>query len=283
MARRTGGVSLAARLAREIYRTTQAAVKTRSLMYPRVLWRVLRKPRLTPGTMRFPFGRIRYTDAISLLTTYHQIFVEGIYQVNGLGATPTIIDCGGNVGLSVIAFKQRYPQARILTFEADPALATILAQNVKALGLTDITVEAKAVGAFNGQVMFQPDSAVSGHVIESNGATIPPKAVGVPSIRLSDRIDGPVDLLKMDIEGSEYDVIADLSHTGRIAEVKTLICEVHGNPSTQRRFAELWRQLTEAGFRLSLYDARVAGDPRETPFAVIPGTYYAVLLYAWRL
>ena len=95
-----------------------------------------------------------------------------------------------------------------------------------------------------------------------------------------DQIDGPVDLLKMDIEGSEYDVIADLCQSGRIAQVRTLICEVHGNPATQRQVGELWRQLTEAGFRLSLFDARVDGDPREAPFSVIRGRYYAVIVDA---
>lgn len=282
MTRRTSGVSLTTRLAREFNQAVRAVVRTRSLVYPRILWRILRKGRRTPGTMRLPFGRIRYLDAVSLRTTYHQIFIEGIYQTDGLGEEPTIIDCGGNIGLSVIAFKQRYPQARILTFEPDSALAAVLMQNVKALELTNITVEAKAVGAVDGHVMFKPDGAVGGHVVESNSATSAPQAVSVPAVRLSDLIHGPVDLLKLDIEGSEYDVIADLSQSGRIAQVKTLICEVHGNPSTQHRIPALWEQLTTAGFRLSLCDARVVGDPRETPFSVIPGKYYAVLVYAWR-
>ena len=186
MAKRAGGMSLTARLADELSHTIRSVVKTRSLVYPRILWRILRQRRLTPGTMRFPLGRIRYLDAVSLRTIYYQIFVEGIYQVDGLSATPTIIDCGGNIGLSVIAFKQRYPQARILTFEADPKLAAVLAQNVKALGLSDVTVEAQAVGGVNGHVLFQPDSAVGGHVVESHGASTPAQAISVPLVRLSD-------------------------------------------------------------------------------------------------
>ncbi len=126
MAKRAGGMSLTARLAEELSHTIRSVVKTRSLAYPRILWRILRKPRRPLARCGFPFGRIRYVDTDSLRTTYYQIFVEGIYQVDGLGAAPTIIDCGGNIGLSVIAFKQRYPQARILTFEADPTLAAVL-------------------------------------------------------------------------------------------------------------------------------------------------------------
>jgi FkbM family methyltransferase len=280
--RRARGASLPARLARELTHTAQAVIRTRTLVYPRIVWRILRKPHRTRGEMRLPFGRIRYADADSLRTTYHQIFVQGIYQVDGLGDAPKIIDCGGNIGLSVIACKLRYPQARIVVFEADPALAAILAWNIKSLGLTDVTIEAKAVGATNGHVLFQPDGAVDGHVVAPDGATGPANAISVPAVCLSDLIDEPVDLLKLDIEGSEYDVIADLSQSERLVQVRSLICEAHGNPSTQRRFAELWQLLTEAGFCLSLYDARVGGVPRETPFPVIPGKDYAVIVYAWR-
>ncbi|HEY1387201.1 MAG TPA: FkbM family methyltransferase [Ktedonobacterales bacterium] len=269
---------LIARVMRELGWSAKAVAKTGSLAYPMILWRVLRSPRFTPGNLRIASGRVRYLDAVSLLTTYRQIFVEGIYQVEGLGATPKIIDCGGNVGLSVSAFKRRYPQARILTFEADPTLAATLAQNVKSLGLANITVESKAVAGVNGDILFQPNGADGGHVVAPDEA----RAIRVPGVRLSDLIDGPVDLLKLDIEGSEYDVIADLSQSGKIAQVKRLICEVHGNPSTQHQFAELWERLNEAGFRLSLGHARAGGSPGETPFLRVPGVYYAVLVYAWR-
>jgi FkbM family methyltransferase len=282
MARRTIGTSRAALLARELAHAVTVVARTRSLAYPRILWRIARQPRLTPGSMRFPFGRIRYLDAYSLRTTYRQIFAEDIYQVAGLGPTPTIVDCGGNIGLSVIGFKQQYPQARILTFEADPALAAVLARNVKALGLSGVTVEAKAVGATSGEVMFQPDGADGGHVIAPDGSATPARAVSIPLVRLSEQFAGPIDLLKLDIEGSEYDVIAELSQSGRLAQVKALICEVHGNPATQQRFSILWEQLTAAGFRLSLRYARAGGNPKETPFAAVPGKYYAVVIYGWR-
>ena len=75
-----------------------------------------------------------------------------------------------------------------MTFEADPTLAAVLAQNVKALGLTDVTVEAQAVGGVNGHVLFQPDNAVDGHVVESHDASTPAQAISVPLVRLSDQI-----------------------------------------------------------------------------------------------
>lgn len=51
-----------------------------------------------------------------------------------------ILDCGGNIGMSVIWFKQRYPRARITVFEADPQTADLLEENVRTLGLASVTV-----------------------------------------------------------------------------------------------------------------------------------------------
>jgi hypothetical protein len=51
---------------------------------------------------------------------FGELFLSQVYAVHKLPDRPYIIDCGGNIGLSVIWFKQRYPQARITVFEADP-------------------------------------------------------------------------------------------------------------------------------------------------------------------
>lgn len=88
---------------------------------------------------RFPFGPVRYTATGAMLSLYREIFLGRGYEVAGLGDAPVILDCGGNIGLSVIWFKQRYPRARITVFEADPQTADLLDENVRVLGLTSVT------------------------------------------------------------------------------------------------------------------------------------------------
>src|SRR5262249_16593998 len=200
----------------------------------------------------------------------------------GLGMTPTIVDCGGNIGLSVIAFKRRYPRARIMVFEPDPNIVRTLAANIQALGVEDVDVLPVAVAAADGSVTFLPDGADGGHMVSPGVPDGIPGAIAVRAVRLSEHIRAPVDLLKLDVEGSEYDIIADLCQSGRIALVRALICELHGNPDVQARFAQLWEQLTQEGFRLSLRYARHGASRPRPPFVVIPGAYFAVHLYAWR-
>jgi FkbM family methyltransferase len=271
------------KLTAEVLQMLRATARTRSLTYQRILWAALRKPRFTPGTLRFPFGRVRYVDAASVRTIFTQIFVDRMYDTEGLGAAPVILDCGGNIGLSVIAFKLRYPGARITVFEADPAIAATLADNVRTLKLANVEVVGAAVGAANGEAVFLPDGALGGRVASAATSTGPVgAAVTVPMVRLSERISGPVDLIKLDVEGSEFDVIGDLCRSARIAQVKMLICEVHGNPTAQPRFAELWEQLTDSGFQVALRDTRTAPGRTSSPFRVIRGDRWAVVLYAWR-
>ena len=69
-------------------------------------------------------------------------------------------------------------------------------------------------------------------------------------------IEAPVDLLKLDVEGSEFDVMLDLKNTGKISQISRMIIEYHhkidDKPSCMSRFLSL---LEEEGFEYHI-DAR---------------------------
>jgi FkbM family methyltransferase len=216
---------------------------------------------------------------MSLLRLYSEIFVDRSYDVTGLGDTPHIIDCGGNIGLSVVRFKQQYPHAAITVFEADPSIATVLDDNMQRLRLESVEVVHAAVGGSSGAVKFLPEEkgTLGGRIVSGAG-------IVVECICLADRICEPVDLLKMDIEGSEFDVIRDLCASGKIEFVKRMICEIHSDHLTRDQVGELWTALSAAGFHITI-DRTVSEypEPREhTPFANAPHAEFAVLVYAWR-
>ena len=255
------------------------AKKTRSSTFARLRWKSARMPRRTPGTFRFPFGCVRYVDVQSLMGQYSDIFIKRIYDVSGLGDAPCIVDCGGNVGLSVIWFKQRYPHSKVIVFEADPIIADVLAANVRNLRLEAVEVVQAAVGATTGPVTFQADGADGGRIDTGTGLT-------VGSVRLSDRIDQPVDILKIDIEGSEYAVINDLCHSGKIGLIRNIICELHGYDATQAQMGALWNNLSNAGFRMTVASGGTAewmpGPPDSTPFPAARSAKFLLQMHAWR-
>lgn len=246
----------------------------------RLLWVVKRKPRDTESRFRFPFGEIQYVDGPSLKSQYLEIFVRKIYDFQVEHEDPTIIDCGGNVGLSVIWFKQRYPKSRITVFEADPAIGEVLRANLEALDLTDVQINNAAAWNKTGQVGFVGDGADSGRIDPQSGREL------VNTVRLADEITQPIDLLKLDVEGAEYAIIQDLCETGKINHIKQLICEIHGRRGDKEAFANLVKGLADHRFTFTFGHLRFApdlpGEPEMTPFSSVPDGKYLMHLYAWQ-
>lgn len=256
---------------------TQVTRQTHSLTVARLFWACRRQQ--NGGYFRFPFGVVHYTEKAAFESMYEELFLQQVYEVDHLPEAPRIIDCGGNIGMSVIWFKHRYPQARVTVFEADPTLADILAENVKGLGLTSVEVVKAAVSGTSGPMTFARDRSMTGHLSAEGDLTI-------DCVRLSERLDEPVDVLKVDIEGSEFSLLGDLCATGKIKLVRHLICEIHGSTEVQEQLGELWTALCKAGFRLTISGGYtypgLPGKPDPTPFAGVASGKFLQWLYAWR-
>jgi FkbM family methyltransferase len=271
--------------------------RTQSLVFARIFAHASRRPRRVPGVIDLPIGPgdrvvpMHYVDAESLVFLYDELFVDRAYAVTGMGAAPRIIDCGGNVGLSALWFARAHPGAHITVYEADPRTAEALEANVRAWRLRGVDVVRAAVSDQDGQVSFVTEGTTSGYV-SHNASYDGGAVVSVESVRLAGRIladaergAGPVDLLKMDIEGSEYAVIRDLCTTGALAHVLRLICEIHTDHATEPAVGRLWTALTDAGFRLTIGRRvldNVIPHPDVPPFSALRTAPFAMVLYAWR-
>ena len=79
------------------------------------------KLQLTPRFEELEVGfyncKIKVPDAASLLFLNHELFGLEIYKFNSEKTEPFIIDCGANIGLSVIYFKKLFPKAKVIAFE----------------------------------------------------------------------------------------------------------------------------------------------------------------------
>jgi len=64
------------------------------------------------------FGRpFALADHLSLVGMFECMFLEREYEFRATTDRPRIIDCGSNVGLSLLSFKRRYPRSRIVELE----------------------------------------------------------------------------------------------------------------------------------------------------------------------
>lgn len=73
------------------------------------------------------------------------MFQLEMYKFIANSPNPHIIDCGANLGMSIIYYKQLYPEASIIAFEADEYIFSFLEKNVKSYEYKDAELINKAV------------------------------------------------------------------------------------------------------------------------------------------
>lgn len=136
-----------------------------------------------------------------------------------------IIDLGANVGLATLRLLATHPEARVVAVEADPKLAARLRENVKGL---PVTVVNAAIAAESGErTFYRSDSAAWANSFDLVDPVQSPMRVSALSLAdlVSSQDVKSVDLLKIDVEGAEWEVFGN----GVPAGVRAIVGEVHAN------------------------------------------------------
>ena len=63
-------------------------------------------PRFQPGHARLLGGKVEFVDSASFLYMCKELFAEEIYRFRSATDHPYILDCGSNIGLSILYFKR---------------------------------------------------------------------------------------------------------------------------------------------------------------------------------
>jgi FkbM family methyltransferase len=233
-------------------------------------------PRQTATTTRL-FGReVQISDAATFLSGCAAMFAQRSYDFVSADPAPLIIDCGANIGLSCIFFKQRYPACRLVAYEPDPHLCAMLRANLHAFGFHDAAIYNQAIWIENTQLSFWAEGAHSGRIVSPGEG---PAVITVAATRLRDQLTRPVSLLKLDIEGAETKVLADCAD--RLHFVERLFVEYHASAYEEQSLHQLLAILSNAGFRYHLKEAYAA----PTPFVERPallGMEFQVDIFAYR-
>mgnify|MGYP001165761711 CR=1 FL=1 len=117
---------------------------------------------------------------------------------------PRVVDLGGNIGLFALRMFQRLPGCTVTSFEPDPGNLELLLACRAAAGLADRwTVHPVAAGVVEGRAAFLSGQEADSRVVAPGLGTIE-----VPVWDVFEHLGG-CDLLKIDIEGGEWDILAD--------------------------------------------------------------------------
>lgn len=191
--------------------------------------RALRTAMSRPGsvTLRLPgeAAPIELRGNTSDAATFIQIFLRGDLDFPLSEVPQTIIDVGANIGLASRALARRYPAARIVAVEFEPENFAQLLRNTA--GLPQVQCVHAALWPRDGTIaVANPHAAKWAHRPQaseaSDGAAI--RAVSATTLMNELAIDR-VDLLKIDIEGSEYELFGEPAPW--LDRVGTLAIELH--------------------------------------------------------
>lgn len=185
-----------------------------------------------------------------------EIFQRQEYFCSRLEGAPRILDCGSNIGLSVLFFKHVWPDARVVAFEPDPRCFEALSRNVGVNKLLGVELHNAAVGNQDGRVEFFTDPTRTGSL---RGSVFQERARGGPGVTATAvKLSGflrteRASLLKIDVEGAELDVMDDLTATDSWGKVDNVIVEYHHNLMPRgNRLSKCVQTLEAAGFEFRL-------------------------------
>ena len=227
---------------------------------------------------------IRINDGPNCYVLYKDIFVNRIYHFEAQRPDPLILDCGSNIGMSILYFRHLYPNARIIGFEPDPAIYPLLQENISRNGIQNVRLVKAAVAGREGTLTFYSDGKYASCLAEHQPEATSQEWVKyeVPCVRLRDYLTEPADFLKMNIEGTEYEVLADSADHLRM--VREMVIEYHHLPGLPRTLHKILGLLHEHGFTYLVNDFDSETNRGVSPpFFLSPETRYFLLIYARRL
>jgi FkbM family methyltransferase len=196
------------------------------------------------------FGRpFNFYERDGFLHSLKEIFVEEIYKQK-LPVGANIIDCGSNIGLSVIYLKRLCPDANITAFEPDEQNFSLLEKNIAAFGFKGVELRKEAIWVENGFLAFSNSGTLGSKIVDTIDRE---NVVQVKATRLKDLIKTKIDFLKLDIEGAEYAVVKDIAD--ELLLVDKIFIEYHGKYSQNEELNEIFQLLIKKGFHYYIKEA----------------------------
>jgi FkbM family methyltransferase len=222
-------------------------------------------------------SKFQFHDAGSFYVTYEEIIKEKIYQFNTSSENPVIIDCGANMGLSVLYFSTTYPSAKIIAFEPEKEIFDILQNNVTAYQLKNVTLYQKAVWDEETSLEFFSDKGMGGSVTNVYKNQQP---VSVQTVVLADYLHQKIDFLKIDIEGAEYKVLKSCG--ALLQNVENIFVEYHSFINTEQHLDDLLLLLKQNGFRYHLRQSFSRKNPFTDTLLACENMDMAIAIFAYR-
>jgi FkbM family methyltransferase len=185
---------------------------------------------------------------------------EHTFIIDVLSSSCKILDLGVNKAEFTLGIKEKIKDCQIFGAEANPILYRDLPN------ISNFTCINAAVAGYDGEAIFYKSPDIDGSIVieyntVENNERFNIKAVSLPKLfELSGFNE--IDLLKIDVEGSELEIFESTSADFLKNSVKQITCEFHDfiNPDDIPRIKGIINKLENIGFSTKKFSYHTYGD-----------------------
>lgn len=154
-----------------------------------------------------------------------------------LNKNSVVLDCGGYEGNFAYQIHDKF-ECRVIVFEPINKFYKSIRTNDK------ISSHNIGVGGHTRDMLFSIQGDMSGAFVECNE----PEKVHVVSIKLISDLVGFVDLIKLNIEGMEYEVLESMIDNGIVSRFKNIQVQFHRIPNSENIIPKIRERLSKTHF-----------------------------------
>ncbi|MCU0334617.1 MAG: FkbM family methyltransferase [Chitinophagaceae bacterium] len=205
-------------------------------------------------------SQVQVSVPFALLRVFKEVFMKDGYRykwvAHQLNHGAAVVDIGANIGLFAAWIAEHFPACSVLAVEPLPLNAGIMRQNLRAFSQVTC-IEAAVTSTSRVPISFFSND--NGEFTDSattiEGLFDNRHRTTVPAIPLADvmaQVEGPIGILKIDCEGSEYDILFNSDPT-LFDRVQCIVVETHDLGTPGHNTAAVQQFLKDQGFELSTH------------------------------
>lgn len=207
--------------------------KNKLVIFKFALWNFLKRYFLRPLLLNDIFVELKeakvwfgpFTGELASYKEIHRYQSYESYENFSAGPTDTVFDLGANIGFYTIQQAKRTKQGKVFAFEPNPSSYARLKKNIAANNLANVMLFNKAVYSRHGELGLEsPSSTGTRTVLAENQPGKRVEGWTLDEIIREHPVER-VDLMKIDVEGSEAEILKGGKNCLRIT--KKIVLEVH--------------------------------------------------------
>ncbi|HBQ98136.1 MAG: FkbM family methyltransferase [Roseofilum sp. Belize BBD 4] len=200
------------------------------------------RPSQVPETCNYYINGVQRTvSGQYALTMLMAIVLNDCYGLKRFKSIDNIVDIGANIGVFSVHAATLFPQTKIYAYEPCSQVLPDLEKNLQNL---NVEISSYAVGRTTKKVnlTFQEDLTASSILMTGEDSSQKSQCQMIAFDEVTAQLGGSISLLKLDCEGSEYEILKSIS----LEKVKYVVGEFH---TCQSGYPELGLELLkERGF-----------------------------------